>query len=97
MVPEDEFTVAMICSLIFFASTMWLMFRNWRLKRKLRKLRLAQFAPAAPLPPAPPQVLPAQPDPQIAELKERIKVLERITVDREGSLAREIELLRDRA
>jgi len=33
---------------------------------------------------------------EVAELKERIKVLERITVDKENSLAREIEDLRNR-
>jgi cell division protein FtsB len=33
---------------------------------------------------------------EVQELKERIKVLERITVDKENSLAREIESLRDR-
>ncbi|HEY1143788.1 MAG TPA: hypothetical protein VGE68_07110 [Sphingomicrobium sp.] len=33
---------------------------------------------------------------EVAELKERLKVLERITVDKENSLAREIEELRHR-
>jgi hypothetical protein len=33
---------------------------------------------------------------EIRELKERLKVLERITVDKENSLAKEIESLRDR-
>jgi hypothetical protein len=33
---------------------------------------------------------------EVAELKERIKVLERITVEKENSLSREIEDLRDR-
>lgn len=33
---------------------------------------------------------------EVGELKERIKVLERITVEKENSLAREIESLRDR-
>jgi hypothetical protein len=33
---------------------------------------------------------------EVSELKERIKVLERITVDKENSLAKEIESLRDR-
>jgi hypothetical protein len=33
---------------------------------------------------------------EVQELKERIKVLERITVDKENSLAKEIESLRDR-
>jgi uncharacterized protein YlxW (UPF0749 family) len=33
---------------------------------------------------------------EVTELKERIKVLERITVEKEGSLSREIESLRDR-
>ncbi len=33
---------------------------------------------------------------EVSELKERIKVLERITVEKENSLAKEIESLRDR-
>jgi uncharacterized protein YlxW (UPF0749 family) len=33
---------------------------------------------------------------EVGELKERLKVLERITVEKENSLAREIESLRDR-
>jgi hypothetical protein len=33
---------------------------------------------------------------EVGELKERIKVLERITVEKENSLATEIESLRDR-
>ena len=33
---------------------------------------------------------------EVAQLKERIKVLERITVEKENSLAKEIESLRDR-
>jgi uncharacterized protein YlxW (UPF0749 family) len=33
---------------------------------------------------------------EVSELKERIKVLERITVDKENTLARQIEELRDR-
>jgi cell division protein FtsB len=33
---------------------------------------------------------------EVTELKERIKVLERITVEKENSLSREIESLRDR-
>ncbi len=33
---------------------------------------------------------------EVKELKERIKVLERITVEKESSLAKEIESLRDR-
>ncbi len=33
---------------------------------------------------------------EVSSLKERIKVLERITVDKENSLANEIESLRDR-
>lgn len=33
---------------------------------------------------------------EVRELKERLKVLERITVDKENSLANEIESLRDR-
>jgi ABC-type dipeptide/oligopeptide/nickel transport system permease component len=32
---------------------------------------------------------------EVRELKERLKVLERITVDKENSLAKEIESLRD--
>jgi hypothetical protein len=33
---------------------------------------------------------------EVTELKERLKVLERITVDKENSLSKEIESLRDR-
>jgi uncharacterized protein YlxW (UPF0749 family) len=33
---------------------------------------------------------------EVTQLKERIKVLERITVDKENSLSRQIEELRDR-
>jgi len=33
---------------------------------------------------------------EVGELKERLKVLERITVEKENSLAKEIESLRDR-
>lgn len=33
---------------------------------------------------------------EVSELKERIKVLERITVEKENSLSREIDSLRDR-
>jgi len=33
---------------------------------------------------------------EVADLKERLKVLERITVDKENSLSRQIEELRDR-
>lgn len=33
---------------------------------------------------------------EVGELKERIKVLERITVEKENSLARQIDELRDR-
>ena len=33
---------------------------------------------------------------EVAQLKERLKVLERITVEKENSLAREIDQLRDR-
>ena len=33
---------------------------------------------------------------KLSELKERIKVLERITVEKENTLARQIEELRDR-
>jgi len=33
---------------------------------------------------------------EVKELKERIKVLERITVDKENSLAKQIDELRDR-
>lgn len=33
---------------------------------------------------------------EVSDLKERLKVLERITVEKENSLAREIEQLRDR-
>lgn len=103
MVPQEEFIAAMICAMFFGACTFLLVIRTWLLKRKIRKLQRVQLqqpdhAPAPPLPPLAPPVsaMQPQPDPQIADLKERIKVLERITVEKEGTLAREFERLRER-
>jgi len=96
MYSEDEFMTAMVFMMIFATTTVLLLLRNWWLKRQLRKSRKALTLATAPTPPAPPLPAASQVDPQIADLKERIKVLERITVEKEGSLAREFELLRDR-
>ena len=96
MVSEDEFIVAMLCAIAFGLWTCYLLLRNRSLKKRLRveQSRSLQFARAATLPAAPSPV--EHRDDDIVELRKRIQVLERITVDKEHSLAREIEELRVR-
>lgn len=96
MVSEDEFIVAMMSALLFGAWTLYLLFRNRQLKKKLGfeqaiAKAVAAAPPAAPLP-APSAIR----EEEFAELRKRVQVLERITVDKESSLAREIEDLRGR-
>jgi hypothetical protein len=95
MVSEEEFVTAMFFAIVFGFCTLLLLIRNRRLKKQVRKLRVAHEAKAVEVA-APALPVAREPDPQIQEMKERIKVLERITVEREGSLAREFELLRER-
>lgn len=100
MVSEEEFVTAMVFALLFGAWTLYLLFRTSALKRRLRLQaerlaqteKLAQFAQA----PAPSLITSAQRDDEIVELRKRVQVLERITVDQENSLSREIEELRVR-
>lgn len=96
MVSEDEFIVAMMCALLFGAWTLYLLIRNRSLKKRLRfeLERSLQFAKASA--PAPAPALPQERarDDEIIELRKRVQVLERITVEKEHSLAREIEELR---
>ena len=96
MVSEEEFVVAMLCAIAFGTWTLYLLLRTRSLKKRLKAelQRSLQFARAA----APPAALPQQParDEDIMELRKRIQVLERITVEQEHSLSREIEELRVR-
>ena len=61
-----------------------------RLRRKLAGTELQGLQAATALPTAP---APAK-DSELRQIKERLKVLERIAVDKENALAREIEDLR---
>ena len=88
---DDELAVMIVMMGLMFAYII-------RLKWVIRRMKREKVAQPAQVQGA----LPAQvahaatPDPEIARLKERIHVLERIAVDKENSLAREIDDLRDR-
>ena len=93
MVSEDEFIVAMICALLFGAWTLYLLVRNRSLKKRLnwemeRSTAILSSMTSAPSPQSKPR------DDEFSELRKRVQVLERITVDKEHSLSREIESLR---
>ncbi|GAA4009362.1 hypothetical protein [Sphingomonas humi] len=91
---------AMVFALLFGAWTIYLLIRTSALKRRLRlqSERLAQTEKLAQFTQAPTAALTAAPqrDEEIVELRKRVQVLERITVDHEHSLSREIEELRVR-
>jgi len=90
-VNDDEVAMMMVLMAVMFAYIIRL---KW-VVRRMKRERIAEEARAA--------IIPAQQivhaptaDPEIARLKERLHVLERIAVDKENSLAREIEGLRER-
>ena len=93
MVSEDEFIVAMMCALLFGAWTIYLLLRNRALKKRLEREETRSGAILSAMRQAPlPQ--PAARDDEVSELRKRVQVLERITVEKEHSLSREIEALR---
>lgn len=96
MVSEEEFITAMVFAIAFAAWTAYLLLRNRSLKKKLQSEleRTLQIARAVTAPPATPPHRGRDDD--IIELRKRVQVLERITVEQENSLAREIEELRVR-
>lgn len=92
---DEDF--AMLLTFAFMAVSAYAIFLRFSVVRRLRK-KLAQNAgpalegrhAAAALPAA---AAPAQ-DSELRQIKERLKVLERIAVEKENALAREIEDLR---
>lgn len=97
MVSEEEFVTAMVFAIAFAAWTLYLLLRNRSLKKKLRlelkrTLQMARAATSL----APSHSRDRDRDHDIIELRKRVQVLERITVEQENSLAREIEELRVR-
>ena len=81
MFPGEFFLLTVIAVMTFHIIT---------LHRRLARIERAQWQlPAAVAP------LPANAE-QVSKLEQRIHVLERIATDREGSVARDIEELRDR-
>ena len=92
---DEDF--GMILTLAFMAVSAYAIFLRFRVVRQLRKkleriagTRVEDHHAAAALPAAP---APAQ-DSELRQIKERLKVLERIAVEKENALAREIEELR---
>jgi hypothetical protein len=80
---HGEFTVVLIVAIVMIASIVKTMFRGPRHPQSF--VQDAGMASEN-----------RQLRSEVQELKERLKVLERITVDKENSLANEIESLRDR-
>lgn len=98
MVTEDEYMLVLVWALAFTALNIYLLLRNRYLKRRLAattgaaptvgligKIKAKKKFVATPV---------LERDDEVAELRKRVQVLERITVDQENSLAREIEALR---
>ena len=76
---------------------LWIVRLKWvnrKLNRQLAAQALAAAAPALPLPAAATPATRPERDAEMERLRERVAVLERITVDKENSLAREIDGLR---
>jgi uncharacterized protein YlxW (UPF0749 family) len=82
---HGEFTVVLIVAIVMFASIIRARYGYGRHRRR----------DAAEIPPSD-QAETLRLRDEVKELKERLKVLERITVEKENSLAKEIESLRDR-
>ena len=88
---DDELAVMMLVMMAMFAYIIRL---KW-VVRRMKRERTAEEARAAIIPAQHIAHAPAA-DPEIARLKERLHVLERIAVEKQNSLAREIEGLRER-
>ena len=86
--------VGIMLTLAFMAVSVYAIFLRFWVVRRLRKklagteLQGLQAATASPAAPA------LQQDSELRQIKERLKVLERIAVEKENALAREIEDLR---
>ena len=81
---HGEFTAVMIVAIVMFASIV-----RARYGYGLRRRDGHEISPSD-------QAETLRLRDEVKELKERLKVLERITVEKENSLAKEIESLRDR-
>jgi hypothetical protein len=82
---HGEFTAVMIVAIVMFASIIRARYGYGRFRRRGRDAIGPQE-----------QAETLRLREEVGELKERLKVLERITVEKENSLTREIESLRDR-
>jgi len=84
MLESGELMVVLIVAIVMFASIVRARFGYGRYRNRGGEIWPADHAENLRL------------RDEVRELKERLKVLERITVDKENSLATEIESLRDR-
>ena len=93
---DDDYMFLVIAILGLAIMAVWQFLAMRRLRKKVRQLETSMAGSAtksAQLEQSP--VTPAH-EKQMEELRNRVQVLERIATDRETSLAREIEELRDR-
>jgi uncharacterized protein YlxW (UPF0749 family) len=84
-----QFTAVLIVAIVMFASIMRAKYGYGRLGRNRRDERDSLMSTQD-------HAENLRLRDEVKELKERLKVLERITVEKENSLSREIESLRDR-
>jgi hypothetical protein len=90
---EEQFILMLWISAALALWVIKLKFGNRKLRRQLAAKTAVEpvaLETAAPAPALPPR------DPEVDRLRERVAVLERITVEKEHSLAREIDGLRAR-
>lgn len=93
---EDEMIVAIWVAIALAFWVVKLKWTNRKLRKKvaaLEQLPTVAAGPTPAAPPVPPQLV-AEQSPEMARLRARIEVLERIATDGNHSLEREIEALR---
>lgn len=90
---EDEFISMMFTIMALGTWVLWLLLSNRRLKKKLKALQPAP-APVVAAPVMSPPHETSRREEEIDQLRKRVQVLERIAVEKENSLAREIDSLR---
>ncbi len=87
---SGQLTAVLIVAIVMFASVIRAIFGVSHHRRRLRRGRDEER-----LPPVRDEAETVRLREEVKMLKERLAVLERITVEKENSLAREIEQLRD--
>ena len=92
---DDDYMFLVITILGLAIMAVWQLFAMRRLRKKVRQLESDMAGSGTKSELEQSGVTPAH-EKQVEDLRNRVQVLERIATDRETSLAREIEELRDR-